>query len=60
MKTDDIKTGELSATSTSTYILNGRCAQTMYKQTVEQRVVYSIYYMDTLVLPCIGERRGCL
>ena len=33
MKTDDIKTGELSATSTSTYILNGRCAQTMYKQT---------------------------
>ena len=25
-------------------------------QSVEQRVVYSIYYMDTLVLPCIGER----
>ena len=33
VKADDIKTGELSATSTSTYILNGRYAQTMYKQT---------------------------
>ena len=30
---DDIKTGELSATSTPTYILKGKYAQTMYKQT---------------------------
>ena len=37
VKTDDIKTGELSATSTSTYILNGRCTQTMYKQTKQWR-----------------------
>ena len=37
MKTDDIKTGELSATSTSTYILIGKCAQTMYKQTKQWR-----------------------
>ena len=27
---------------------------------VEQRMVYSIYYMDTLVLPCVGERRRLL
>ena len=27
---------------------------------VEQRMVYSIYYMYTLVLPCIGERRRLL
>ena len=27
MKADDIKTGELSATSTSTYILKGRCVR---------------------------------
>ena len=33
VKADDIKTGELSATSTSTYILREECTQTMYKQT---------------------------
>ena len=27
---------------------------------VEQHMVYSIYYTDTLVLPCIGERRRLL
>ena len=27
---------------------------------VEQRMVYSIYYMYTLVLPCIGEGRRLL
>ena len=27
---------------------------------VEQHVVYSIYYMNTLVLPYIGEERGLL
>ena len=27
---------------------------------VEQCMVYSIYYMNTLVLPCIGERRRLL
>ena len=27
---------------------------------VEQRMVYSIYYMITLVLPCIGEGRRLL
>ena len=37
VKADDIKTGELSATSISTYILDGRCAQTMYKQTKQWR-----------------------
>ena len=25
---------------------------------VEQRVVYSIYYMDTLVLPYMGEEKA--
>ena len=37
VKADDIKTGELSATSTSTYILKEKCAQTMYKQTKQWR-----------------------
>ena len=27
---------------------------------VEQHMVYSIYYMGTLVLPCVGERRRLL
>ena len=38
VKTDDIKTEELLTTSTSTYILNQTCTQTMtnnYKQMVQ-------------------------
>ena len=41
-------------------LLEENCDRICLVVSVEQRMVYSIYYMNTLVLPCVGERRRLL